>query len=44
MKALEQPQWRLSGIFIVNYEHMSRISHASASIIDLEQVNVCWVR
>ena len=31
--------WRLSGVFIVNF---GQISH-SVSIVDLEQVNACWV-
>ena len=25
MKTPEQPQWRRSGVFIVNYEHISHI-------------------
>ena len=30
--------WRCSGVFIVNFEHISHLS-----IVDFEQVNVSWV-
>ena len=36
-------QWRRSGLFIVNFEHISHL-FSSASIIDFEQVNVSWVK
>ena len=41
MKAPERPQWRLSCIFIGNFEHISGLR---VSIVDFEQVNACWVR
>ena len=31
----------VSGVFIVNFEHVSHLS--SVSIVDFEQVNVSWV-
>ena len=37
-KALERRQWRRSGVFIVNFKHISHFS-ASVSIVDFEQVN-----
>ena len=36
----EQCQWRYSGIFIVNFEHISTCS--SVSIVNFEQVNASW--
>ena len=30
-----------SGVFIVNFEHISHLFF-SVSIVDLEQINVCW--
>ena len=42
IKTLEQRQWRRSGAFIVNFEHISHIF--SASTVDFEEVNVSWVR
>ena len=32
--------WRRSVVFIANLEHISHIS--AVSIVDFEQVNVCW--
>ena len=39
-KLPEQRHWRHSGVFIVNFEHISDIF---VSIVDFEQVNVGWV-
>ena len=39
MKTLEQCQWRHSGVFVVNCEHISNF----ALIVDFEQANVCWI-
>ena len=36
----ELSQWRRSGVFILNVEH---ISHLCVSIVDSEQVNINWV-
>ena len=36
----EQRHWRRSGVFIVNYEH---ITFSSVSIVNFEQVNADWV-
>ena len=33
-------RWRRSGVFIVNYEH---ITCSSVSIVNFEQVNADWV-
>ena len=35
-------QWRCSGVFIVNFKHISHL-FSSISIVDFEQVNVSWV-
>ena len=37
IKTPEQRQWRRSGVFIVNFEHISHLSNVS--IVDFEQVN-----
>ena len=37
MKSLERHQWRRSGVFIVNFEHMS-LFFSSVSISGFEQV------
>ena len=34
-------QWRRSGVFIVNFEHISH-PFSSVYIVDFEQVNVSW--
>ena len=39
-KAPERRQWRRSGVFIVNHEHIVNFDHVS--IVDFEQVNVSW--
>ena len=39
--SLEQQHWSLSGVFIVNLEHILTL-FSSVSFIDFEQVNVCW--
>ena len=39
----ERPQWRLSGIFIGNFEHMSGLFF-NVSVVDFEQLTACWVR
>ena len=36
----ERRHWHRSGVFIVNFEHISLFS--SVSIVDFEQVNVRW--
>ena len=41
-KSPGQRQWGLSGVFIVNFEHMLHL-FLSVSIVDFEQVNVCCV-
>ena len=40
IKTPERSQWCWSCVFIVNFEH---ISHRNVSIIDFEQVFVCWL-
>ena len=35
-------QWLRSGVFIVNFEHISKL-FSSVPIVDFEQVNVGWV-
>ena len=37
----ERRQWRCSGIFIVNVEHISLCSNVS--IVNFEQINAAWV-
>ena len=37
----ERRHWRRSCVFIVNFEYISHLF--SVSIVDFEQVNVCWV-
>ena len=39
IKTPERRQWPRSGVFIVNFEH---ISHLSVSIVNFEQVNSSW--
>ena len=39
MKTLERRQWRRSGVFMVNCEHISHF----ALIVNFQQANVCWV-
>ena len=36
----ERRWWRLTGIFIGNFEHISYLT--GISIVDFEQVNVSW--
>ena len=36
-------QWRRSGAFLVNFEHISFTIFSSAFFVDFEQVNVSWV-
>ena len=53
IKTPEQRQWRRFVVFIGNFEHIQRvfigvfianfIPFSSVSILDFEQVNVCWV-
>ena len=40
-KTPERRQWRRSGVFIVTFQHISHL-FSSASIVDIEQVNVSW--
>ena len=35
-------QWRRSGVFIVNFKHISHFG-SSVSIVEFEEVNVSWV-
>ena len=37
----KDPSWSRSGVFIVNFEHISHF-FSSASIDDVKQVNVSW--
>ena len=39
IKIPEERLWRRSGVFIVNFEHISQLL---LSIAEFEQVNVCW--
>ena len=41
IKTTERRHWRRSGVFIVNFEHVSHLF--TASIFDFEQLNVGWV-
>ena len=41
IKTPERHHWRRSGVFIVNFEHISLFS--SVFIVDFEQVNAGWV-
>ena len=43
IKTPKRSQWRCSGLLTVNFEHISHLFF-SVSIVDFEQVNVCWVR
>ena len=40
-KKLERRHWRRSGVFTVNFEHISHIFLVFL-LLDFEQVNVCW--
>ena len=41
IKTPDRRQWRLSGVFIVNFEHISH-SIFSVSIVDFVQINFRW--
>ena len=41
IKTKERSLWHRSGVFIVNFEHISRL-FSSVSIVDFEQVKVSW--
>ena len=43
IKTPERCHWRRSGVFIVNFEHISHL-FPSVFVVDFEQVNVVWVR
>ena len=43
IKTPEQRQWCRSGVFIVNFEHISHLFLVSLLVGDFEQVNVSWV-
>ena len=43
MKTPERRQWRRSGVFIVNFEHISHPPCSSVSIVNFEQVNAGWI-
>ena len=42
IKIPERRQWRRSGIFIVNFEHISHLSCCTVSIINFEHVIAGW--
>ena len=42
IKTPERRQWRRSGVFIFNFEHILHL-FSTVSIVDFEQVNVSWV-
>ena len=42
IKKAERHQWRRSGVFIVNFEHITHLVHC-VSIVNFEQVNADWV-
>ena len=42
IKTPERRKWRRSGVFIVNFEHISH-PFPMFLIVDFEQVNVRWV-
>ena len=39
---LKTPERRHSGVFIVNFEHISHLFLSSVPIVDSGQVNVSW--
>ena len=41
IKTPERHQWRRSGVFIVNFEHILQL-FAGLLFVDFEQVNVSW--
>ena len=43
IKTLERPQWRRSGAFIVNFEHILLLLCSGVSIINIEHVIAGWV-
>ena len=43
IKTPERRQWRCSGAFIVNFEHISYLVLVFLSIVNFEQVNTSWV-
>ena len=43
IKTPERRQWRRSGAFIVNFDHISHPPCSSVSIVNFEQVNVGWI-
>ena len=44
IKKPEQQQWCRSGVFIVNFEHISRITHCfGISIVNFEHVSLPWL-
>ena len=42
IKTPKQRQWCRSGVFIDKFEDISHLFVSSVSIVDFEQVNVCW--
>ena len=42
IKTSERRHGRRSGVFIINFEHISHL-FSSVSTVDFEQVNVSWV-
>ena len=41
IKTPERRQWRRSGVFIVNFEHISHL-FSSVSIVNFQHVNAGW--
>ena len=41
IKTPERCQWRRSGVFNVNFQHISRLC-SSVSIVNFEEVNADW--
>ena len=42
IKILERHHWRRSGIFIVNFEHISHLISVLVFVVNIEQVNAGW--
>ena len=42
IKTPKRQLWRLFGVFIINFEHISHLC-SSVSIVNFKQVNACWV-
>ena len=42
IKTPERRQWHRSGVFIVNFEHISHLFPSVSIVVDFQQVNVSW--